>query len=140
MVPFAGWEMPVQYEGIRPEHGGVLDDLFSYRFDGDERFLTVVNAANAASDYAWFAGRADGWNEVAVSDRSADYAMLALQGPRAIDILEQHLEGVEPPRRFRFTEGRVAGRQALVCRTGYTGEDGVELLLSPDDAVPVWDA
>jgi glycine cleavage system T protein (aminomethyltransferase) len=196
MVPFAGWEMPVQYEGVRQEHvavrtgaglfdvshmgeietrgaraaeflrhlltndverigaggaqysllcredGGVLDDLFTYRFpgNGDERFITVVNASNAGSDFAWFASQAKGWEGVEVIDRSADYAMLALQGPEAVAILAPLLNGAEVPERFRFTEAAVAGAPALVCRTGYTGEDGVELLLGPDSAEQVWQA
>jgi aminomethyltransferase len=195
MVPFAGWEMPVQYAGVRQEHvavrtaaglfdvshmgeietrgeraagflrhlltndvekigaggaqysllcredGGVLDDLFTYRFPGDgmERFLTVVNAANAGSDFAWFARQAERWDGVDVSDRSSDYAMLALQGPAAISIVEPLLEQAVPER-FHFAETAVAGAPALVCRTGYTGEDGVELLVAPDAAEAVWDA
>jgi aminomethyltransferase len=196
MVEFAGWEMPVQYDGVRQEHvavrtaaglfdvshmgeietrgpraraflrrlltndiekigsggaqysllcredGGVLDDLFTYRFEaegGSERFLTVVNASNAAGDFDWFRSQAEGEEGVDVVDRSADYAMLALQGPSAVDLLPPFLEG-EPPGRFRFAASRVAGAECLVCRTGYTGEDGVELLLSPDDAEEVWGA
>ena len=70
---------------------------------------------------------------------SADYAMLALQGPRAIEVLGKLIEG-EVPGRFRHTEAVVAGVPALVCRTGYTGEDGVELLIEPGGATRVWDA
>ena len=193
MVPFAGWEMPVQYEGVRQEHvavrtkaglfdvshmgeietrgrrateflrhlltndidkvtaggaqysllcqegGGVLDDLFTYRFPGDERYVTVVNASNADTDFAWFAKQAESWDGAEVIDRSADYAMLAFQGPEASSLIAPLLEGIELPERFRFAEGTVAGAQALICRTGYTGEDGVELLLAPDDAESVWD-
>jgi aminomethyltransferase len=195
MVDFAGWEMPVQYEGVRQEHvavrtaagvfdvshmgqiethgfrateflqrlltndlaklgpggaqysllcrqdGGLLDDLFTYRFPepGEERYLTVVNASNAASDFEWFARWADGEQGVDVADRSADYAMLALQGPRALELLGPLLEG-EAPGRFRFREATAAGAPCLVCRTGYTGEDGVELLLAPEEAESVWEA
>jgi aminomethyltransferase len=196
MVPFAGWEMPVQYEGVRQEHvavrttagifdvshmgeietsgprakeflrhllsndirkvapggaqyallcredGGVLDDLFTYWLEPDnrgDRFLTVVNASNAESDFAWFARQADSWDGVEVRDRSADLAMLALQGPEAIGLIEPLLEG-EVPGRFHYADSEVAGVEALVCRTGYTGEDGVELLLAPDGAAVVWRA
>jgi glycine cleavage system T protein (aminomethyltransferase) len=193
MVDFAGWEMPVQYEGVRQEHvavrtaagvfdvshmgeietrgpsateflrhlltndiervpgggaqysllcredGGVLDDLFTYRFPDGERFLTVVNASNAGTDFAWFAARADEWDGVEVTDRSRDYAMIALQGPRAIELLQPLIEG-DVPARFRFGEAVVAAATTLVCRTGYTGEDGVELLLAPADAAGVWEA
>ncbi len=191
LVPFAGWEMPVQYEGVRQEHvavrtaaglfdvshmgqietrgpraaeflrrlltnelskvgpggaqyallcrddGGVLDDLFTYWLD-DGRFLTVVNASNAETDFGWFAKQADGWEGVEVDDRSADYAMLALQGPEAIACFEALLEEGGTPRRFRHARARVAGVEALVCRTGYTGEDGVELLVAPGQAERLW--
>jgi aminomethyltransferase len=197
MVPFAGWEMPVQYEGVRQEHvagrtaagifdvshmgeietrgpqaaeflrhlltndigkvedggaqysllcrddGGVLDDLFTYRFapsGGEERFLTVVNASNSDTDFEWFRREAGGWDGVEVLDRSADYAMLALQGPRALEVLGGVLDQGAVPPRFHHGEAVVAGVPALVCRTGYTGEDGVELLLDPEGAAAVWDA
>ena len=197
MVPFAGWDMPVQYQGVRQEHvavrtaaglfdvshmgeietrgpraeeflrhlltndvakvpeagaqysllcqedGGVLDDLFTYRLapNGDEqRFLTVVNASNAETDFDWFRRKADSWEGVEVIDRSAEYAMLALQGPVALDVLSGALEEGAAPERFRHAEAVVAGVPALLCRTGYTGEDGVELLLEPEGATRVWDA
>jgi aminomethyltransferase len=193
LVPFAGWEMPVQYEGVRQEHvavrtgaglfdvshmgevetrgpraaeflrhllsndlgkvgpggaqyallcredGGVLDDLFTYWLE-DERFLTVVNASNAETDFDWIARQAREWEGVEVADRSSDYAMLALQGPEAVAIFESLLEEGETPGRFRHGEGVLAGARALVCRTGYTGEDGVELLIAPGDAGRVWRA
>src|SRR5207248_4575408 len=109
-----------QYSLLCREDGGTLDDLFTYRFP-DERFLTVVNASNVDSDFAWFAGQAEEWPEAEVANRSADYAMLALQGPRAVSLLEPMLESGDVPRRFRFTEATVAGASSLVCRTGYTG-------------------
>ena len=197
IVPFAGWDMPVQYEGVRQEHvavrtgaglfdvshmgeietrgpraaeflrhlltndiakvgpagaqysllcredGGVLDDLFTYRFAPDgagERFLTVVNASNADDDFEWFRRQAADWEGVEVTDRSADYAMLALQGPTALAVLEGVLEQGSVPERFHHGEALVAGVPALVCRTGYTGEDGVELLIDPAAATAVWDA
>src|SRR5215212_3828010 len=190
IVPFAGWEMPVQYEGVRQEHlavrqgagvfdvshmgevvtsgpdaerflqrvlsndltkladggaqysvlcrddGGVLDDLFTYRI-GD-RFLTVTNASNHERDFAWLRDHAGGF-DVEVRDVADRYAMLALQGPDARAILARHIDG-EAPGRMKTTRGRVAGATALVCGTGYTGEDGVELLVAPEDAVQVWDA
>jgi aminomethyltransferase len=191
LVPFAGWEMPVQYEGIRQEHiavrtraglfdvshmgeietsgsaaeaflqrvlsndvskiavggaqysvlcredGGVLDDLFTYR-TGDDSYLTVTNAANHERDFDWFYRHAAEF-DVTVRDAAADYAMLALQGPRARSILDGHIEG-RAPERMRVTGAGVAGVDCLVCGTGYTGEDGVELLIPPDGALEVWDA
>jgi aminomethyltransferase len=191
LVPFAGWEMPVQYEGIRAEHvavreragvfdvshmgeietsgrdaeaflqrvlsndvtkladggaqysvlcqddGGVLDDLFSYRL-GD-RFLTVTNASNHASDLAWFRKHAEGF-DVQLADRLHDLAMLAVQGPEARGIVAGLTDG-ELPKRFKTATLTVAGQEGvLVCGTGYTGEDGVELIVPAAAATAVWDA
>jgi aminomethyltransferase len=192
LVPFAGWEMPVQYTGIREEHmavrervgifdvshmgevetsgpgaeqllqrllsndvskiaergaqysvlcneqGGVLDDLFTYRL-GPDRFLTVTNASNHASDFAWFERHARE-HDATVQDRLSDYAMLAIQGPEARALVAGLADG-ELPKRFRTAELTVAGApDVLVCGTGYTGEDGVELLVAPGSACAVWDA
>ena len=125
-----------QYALLCREDGGVLDDLFTYRL-GD-RFLTVTNAANHGRDFEWLAAHTEGF-DVQVADVASDYAMLAFQGPRAREILARHLEG-EAPARMHATRARIAGVDALVCGTGYTGEDGVELLLPPDSAGRVWDA
>jgi aminomethyltransferase len=191
LVPFAGWEMPVQYEGIRQEHmavrtgagvfdvshmgeietsgpqaedflqrilsndvtriaergaqysvlcredGGVLDDLFTYRL-ADGRFLTVTNASNHEKDLAWFREHAGGL-DVEVADAHERWAMLAVQGPDARAAVERIASG-ELPARMRTAEVAVAGVDCLVCGTGYTGEDGVEILLPPDGATAVWDA
>ena len=126
-----------QYSVLCREDGGVLDDLFTYRLAPD-RFLTVTNAANHERDHDWFARHASGF-DVTVTDAAANYAMLALQGPEARAILARHLEG-EAPARMRVSRARVAGVDCLVCGTGYTGEEGVELLIPPDGAVRVWDA
>jgi aminomethyltransferase len=190
IVEFAGWEMPVQYAGVREEHlavradcgifdvshmgeietsgpgaqallqrllsndltavpvggaqysvlcredGGVLDDLFTYRLEA-ERFLTVTNAANHTRDLEWFRAHADGF-DADVHDRLEQYAMLAVQGPRAREVVQAVSDSPLPPR-MRAAERRIAGAAVLVCGTGYTGEDGVELLLDPADAPPLWD-
>lgn len=192
IVPFAGWEMPVQYAGIREEHvavrtaagvfdvshmgevettgpgaedflqhvlsndvsrlapggaqysvlcredGGVLDDLFTYRLAPD-RFLTVTNASNHVRDLEWMRAHADGF-DVELHDRLHDYAMLAVQGPDARGIVAGLADG-ELPARFKTATLTVAGAPGvLVCGTGYTGEDGVELMVAPDHATAVWDA
>ena len=196
LVPFAGWEMPVQYEGIGPEHkavrraagvfdvshmgeirttgadaeaflqrilsndvtriaengaqysvlcredGGVLDDLFTYRFsEGGGGFLTVTNASNHERDFAWFSEHAEAFDgDLELHDAHGDFAMLALQGPHARETLRRLLQG-EEPKRMRWTLGTVAGVPEVgVCGTGYTGEDGVELLIPPEGATTVWDA
>lgn len=125
-----------QYSVLCREDGGVLDDLFTYRL-GD-RYLTVTNASNHARDLSWFTDHAGDF-DVAVRDAADDYAMLALQGPEARAILSRHIEGGAPAR-MRAVHTRVAGVEALVCGTGYTGEDGVELLVPPERAESVWDA
>jgi aminomethyltransferase len=190
LVDFAGWEMPVQYDGIREEHlrvrnscgvfdvshmgeietegpqaadllqrllsndvskiqvggaqysclcredGGVLDDLFTYRL-AENQYLTVTNAANHERDVEWFEAHAVEFS-VAVKDRIDAFAMLAVQGPEARGIVDRLTDGELPPR-FRTEELMIAGRPVLVCGTGYTGEDGVELLIAPEDAATVWE-
>jgi aminomethyltransferase len=127
-----------QYSLLCREDGGVLDDLFSYRL-ADGSFLTVTNAANHERDFAWLAYHAEGF-DVEVRDAAADHAMLALQGPAARSILGALIEAGEAPARMRTGRARVAGADCLVCGTGYTGEDGVELLCPPEDAPGLWDA
>jgi aminomethyltransferase len=196
LVPFAGWEMPVQYEGVRTEHvavrtgcgvfdvshmgqvltegpqaadalqrllsndiaaidasgaqysvlcredGGILDDLFTYRLARD-RFLTVTNAANHESDHDWMASHLDGL-EAEARDAAADYAMLAVQGPEARELIGGLVVGKLPPRmhtaRLPLMDSIAEGVEALVCGTGYTGEDGVEVLVEPEAAPALWRA
>jgi len=186
MVPFAGWEMPVQYQGVIAEHravrtdggvfdvshmgelevegpralellqatlsndldrlepgeaqytlltnedGGIVDDLIAYRV-GECSYLLVVNAGNRAVDYAWLKEREIPGSDV--RDVSDDCALLAVQGPRAIERL-----GLPPARPFTFSETSLDGVEVMVNRTGYTGEDGCELLCMSEDAVRLWDA
>jgi aminomethyltransferase len=126
-----------QYGLLCRDDGGVLDDLFTYCLDS-ERYLTVTNAANHARDLEWFRAHAGEYQAI-VADRLADYAMLAVQGPRARAVA-QGLAAAPLPARMTVATLALAGAPALVCGTGYTGEDGVELLLAPDDAPRVWDA
>jgi aminomethyltransferase len=126
-----------QYSVLCREDGGILDDLFTYRL-AETRFLTVTNAANHERDYGWFAQHADVF-DAEVRDAIDDYAMLAVQGPGARSIVASLTEG-ELPARMHTATLRVAGARMLVCGTGYTGEDGVELLLPPDRAEEVWEA
>ncbi len=116
----------------RPD-GGVVDDLLVYLHEADRYFL-CINASNIAKDLAWMREQAAGF-EVTLTDRSADYALLALQGPSAAAIL-QGLTGAKLPtlRYYHFSEGTVAGIHCLISRTGYTGEDGFELYHAAADA------
>jgi len=186
MVPFAGWEMPVQYEGVIQEHkavradagvfdvshmgeleiegptardllqstlsndvdklevggaqytlltnddGGIVDDLIVYRL-GEFHFLLVVNASNREPAYRWLKERELRGSDV--RDVSDEYALLAVQGPRALERL-----GLEPAKPFTWAMGEVDGVEVMINRTGYTGEEGVELACMADDAVALWDA
>ena len=186
LVPFAGWEMPVQYEGVIPEHvavrtgwgvfdvshmgqvhvegptaheelqralsndldrigdgeaqytlltnehGGIVDDLIAYRI-APAHYLLVVNAGNREAAVEWLAEREPRGSSV--RDASDEYALLAVQGPESIEKL-----GLGDAPAFTHAMGSVAGVEVMVCRTGYTGERGVELLCPAEDAVALWDA
>jgi aminomethyltransferase len=186
MVPFAGWEMPVQYEGVIAEHravrtdsgvfdvshmgeleiegptardllqltlsndidqvevgaaqytllttetGGIVDDLIAYRLDG-HRYLLIVNASNREADFRWLKERELRGSDV--RDVSDDFALLAVQGPRALGRL-----GLDPARAFTWSMEVIDGVEVMVNRTGYTGEEGVELACMAEDAGRLWDA
>src|SRR6059058_388671 len=186
MVPFAGWDMPVQYEGVIPEHkavrtdagvfdvshmgeieiegptardllqgllsndvdrlavgdaqytlltnedGGIVDDLILYRL-GDCRFLIVANASNAGTVHEWLRERELRGSDV--RDVSEEYALLAVQGPRALGRLE-----LPPAKAFTWAMGELDGVEVMINRTGYTGEEGVELACMTDDAERLWDS
>jgi len=127
-----------QYSVLCREDGGVLDDLFTYRLAGGT-YLTVTNASNHDRDLAWFEEHADGF-DVAVANAADRWAMLAVQGPRAREAVSQLAVGAELPARMRTAPLELAGAECLVCGTGYTGEDGVEVLVPPEAAGEVWDA
>jgi aminomethyltransferase len=126
-----------QYSVLCREDGGILDDLFTYRLS-DCSYLTVTNAANHDKDLGWMCAQAAEF-DVDVLDVADRFAMLAVQGPRARALVQGLTDGALPDR-MHCCERSVAGAGALVCGTGYTGEDGVELLLDPADAPATWDA
>lgn len=186
MVPFAGWDMPVQYAGVIPEHravrgdcgafdvshmgqlhvdgptalgflqemlsndlsqvgdgqaqytlltnedGGIVDDLIAYRL-AHGQFLFVVNAANRTPVYEWLKEREPRGTEV--RDASEDYGLVAVQGPRTLERLE-----LRDAPAFTHEMGELDGIEVMICRTGYTGETGVELCCGEDDAASLWDA
>lgn len=190
MVPFGGWEMPVEYSGLISEHmavrkaaglfdvshmgeievtgpgalaflqrvtcndvakltigqaqysalptptGGPVDDILVYR-RGDAHFLVVVNAGNIEKDYRWLLSQEP--SECEVVNRSDSYALIALQGPAAVEILQPlTTESLGDLGYYRFLEGTVLGRNVIVSRTGYTGEDGFELFVAPEHAPDTW--
>ncbi len=124
-----------QYSCLCNEDGGVLDDLFVYRLGGD-RYLIVTNSANHEADLARL-GRWSREFDVSVRDVADRYAMLAAQGPHARQIVIRALD-IELPPRMRVATARIGNRPALVCGTGYTGEEGVELLIDPEIAPAIW--
>ena len=127
-----------QYGFLCRENGGIVDDLVVYRFA--DRFWLVVNAANVEKDLAWLRKWAERY-KVEIEDRSDAIALLALQGPKAQAILSGLADGdLEALRFYRFREARVAGRPAVLSRTGYTGEDGFEMYVAAEDAVALWQA
>ncbi len=124
------------YSGLLTERGTYVDDLLIYRLAAED-FLVVVNASNAERDFEWIASRAEG--KATVANESDDYALLALQGPKALEILSGLTEeGIAGLKYYGFGEGKVNGVHALISRTGYTGEDGFEIYLAPEDAPAVW--
>lgn len=126
-----------QYSLLCYPTGGVVDDIMVHRITS-ERIFICVNASNTDKDAAWISDHCDG---AEVVNRSDDFAQLALQGPRAIEILTGLTSlplGAVPP--FAFADGEIAGVSALVAHTGYTGEDGWELYCAPDAARQLWDA
>jgi aminomethyltransferase len=125
-----------QYSVLCRDDGGVLDDLFTYNF-GSNRYLTVTNAANHSKDLAWFREQA-GPFDVEVDDSAERYAMLAVQGPTAREVV-QAISDAPLPARMTAEPRTLNGRMAIVCGTGYTGEDGVEILCDPGDAPMLWD-
>jgi aminomethyltransferase len=126
-----------QYSLMCRPDGGVLDDLITYRL-GRDRFLTVTNAANHERDLQWFQDQAGAFPGAHVEDLTAGFAMLAVQGPDARGIVAG-LADRPLPERMRAAHRSLAGVATLVCGTGYTGEDGVELLCEPPDAGTLWD-
>ena len=124
-----------QYSCMLNEDGGVIDDLFTYRLGGD-RYLVVTNAGNHAADLDQF-GRVSRGFDVHVRDASDNYAMLAVQGPHARSVVSGQLHLDLPPR-MGVGARQIGRRPAIVCGTGYTGEDGVELLIDPEIAPAIW--
>jgi aminomethyltransferase len=127
-----------QYSMIAASDGGVLDDLIVYRL-AEARFLVVANASNALVVSDALAERLAGFKAV-LDDRTLATALIAIQGPRSVDVLAPHTDvDLGALRYYGIVEGHVAGMEALVARTGYTGEDGFEIFVDWDRAVELWD-
>ncbi|OPX29289.1 MAG: glycine cleavage system protein T [Gemmatimonadaceae bacterium 4484_173] len=119
--------------------GGIVDDLIVYRI-GDQEYLMVVNAANLDKDWAWVQSHLQGF-DIKVVNESDDTALVAIQGPRAqevcVKLTDSDLDSIGY---YEHTTGKFAGVDALIARTGYTGEDGFEIYMKYPDAVTVWDS
>ncbi|MDT8368131.1 MAG: glycine cleavage system aminomethyltransferase GcvT [Longimicrobiales bacterium] len=127
-----------QYSAMVNEDGFVLDDLILYRYDA--AWMMVVNAANRAKDWAWVTRHAEGL-DVELHDTSDEIALLALQGPKAREILRPLVSvDLDAIGYYRFAEGEVAGVAGTISATGYTGEDGFELYVPAPGAGEIWDA
>jgi len=120
-------------------HGGVVDDLLVYMRGADD-YLLCINAGNIAKDIAWIQEQAKGFN-CTVTDRSAEYAQLAIQGPRAAELVQTLTEvNLTDIKYYHFTNGVVAGVKCIISRTGYTGEDGFELYCPAADGAALAEA
>jgi aminomethyltransferase len=126
-----------QYSVLCRPDGGILDDLFTYRL-AEHRYLTVTNAANHERDLEWFQAHAVEF-EAEVGDALESYAMLAVQGPKAREVVSALASSELPPRMHTARVG-LGVAEGLVCGTGYTGEDGVEILVEPGIALDLWGA
>lgn len=124
------------YTVMCDEDGGIVDDLLVYH-TGDAEYLIVANAANRDIDGPWITAHLP--DRVEATDESDRTALIALQGPRALAVITELAEdGWRLPARFHIASARVRGIDVLVARTGYTGEDGVELFCHVLHAVPLW--
>ena len=127
-----------QYSALTTPAGTVIDDLLVYRF-GAERLLLVVNASTTEKDWDWIKSH-HAQEMVELTNVSADYCQLALQGPAALDILQQLTETpLDEIKYYHFREGAVDGVPAIISRTGYTGEDGFEVYAAAAEAERLWD-
>jgi len=127
----------VQYSPMCYENGGTVDDLIVYQLSEEQYFL-VVNAANKNKDYEWL--KTHEMDGVTVVDRSDEYGQIAIQGPKAEKILQNLTqEPLNQIKFFRFKEIEVSGCNAIVSRTGYTGEDGFEVYANPSDTKVIWE-
>jgi aminomethyltransferase len=125
-----------QYSVICREDGGAVDDCIVYRFE--DRYMIVVNASNKDKDFEWMQSHKHQF-DCELTDNSDDYALIAIQGPHASKILARVTQtDLDAIKYYHFAQGEVSGKEAIISRTGYTGEDGFELYVASGDAVHIW--
>lgn len=128
----------VHYSGLLYPHGGFVDDILVHKVSSDEYFI-CVNASNQEKDYAHIV--CNNRFQATVENAGPRYAQIAVQGPRALEVCQKLTNTpLEPIAYYWFVDGMFAGVEARIARTGYTGEDGFEVYVSPDAAVSVWEA
>jgi aminomethyltransferase len=131
-----------QYTVLLNRQGGVIDDLIFYYQGtddtGDQRWVVIVNAATTQKDKQWILENVDA-SAIGFVDQSSSKVLIAIQGPKASEILQQFVpDNLEPIRAFQHLESDVLGSCAFIARTGYTGEDGFEVMIDPDAGVELW--
>jgi aminomethyltransferase len=126
-----------QYSALLNEQGGVIDDIIVYRFS-QERFLLCVNASNADRDYEWLVSRNP--TSASISNVSSEYGQIAVQGPKALELLAPLVRGFDllGLKAFHCIETELLNTKVIIARTGYTGEDGVEIFVKTDRTVDLW--
>jgi len=126
------------YSGLMTPRGTFVDDLLVHMLN-ERRYLLVVNAANKDKDYAYLCAQVANFDGVDVDDESSAFAQIAIQGPQASEVLQRLTPiPLAEIKYYRFVEGDVGGAAAIVARTGYTGEDGFEVYVAPEDAPRLW--
>ena len=126
------------YSAFPNDDGGVVDDLLVYRF-GPEKLLLVVNAGTTDKDWDWLWTHHTSADNCEISNASTDFCQIAIQGPDAVAILQKLTDTeLEPIKYYHFTNGKVDGVEAIISRTGYTGEDGFEVYAAPEFAEQLW--
>jgi aminomethyltransferase len=125
------------YSALTNENGGVVDDLLVYRFFHD-KLLLVVNATTTDKDWDWITSHVED-EAITLTNASADYCQIAIQGPKAVEIAQQLTEeNLSEIKYYHFTVGKFAGFDAIISRTGYTGEDGFEIYAGAEHAAELW--
>ena len=125
------------YSALTNEKGGVVDDLLVYRF-GQDKLLLVVNAGTTEKDWDWITSHKQDEN-ITLTNASADYCQIAVQGPEAVDIVKSLTDtNLDEIKYYHFTTGRVDDVESIISRTGYTGEDGFEVYADAKFAVQLW--